>query len=226
MLFELRFETYLSYCPRKHWPPDLPHALTVAEGWMKAIKSGFRADLGGRNPYHVIAERMHQDAAVSEVGAIFRMPVQPVLVPVPRSSLPPPEPYLWPGRELANALVARGFGQRVLVLLERKTALEKATAGGPRNAFVHRDSLVVLERIPPRAQIVLVDDIITSGSQMMGAALALEGAIPAVGELRCFAAMRTISPPDQFERTRSPVTGVITLQPNGVCRRRPWDIRS
>lgn len=221
MLSELRFESYLSYCPRKYWPADPSRAMASAEEWMKAIKTGTRAGPEGRNPYQVIAERMQEDAAVSDVGALFRTLVPSVLVPVPSSSLPPREPYFWPGRELAKALVARGFGRKALALLERRVAQEKASMGGPRNAFVHRDSLAVMERIPPRASILLVDDIITSGSQMMGAALALAGAYPDVGEIRCFAAMRTLTPPDPFETIRSPVTGVITLQPNGACRRRP-----
>jgi predicted amidophosphoribosyltransferase len=221
MLFELRFETYLSYCPSKNWPASPSRSLIEAEEWMKAIKTGFRSYVQGRSPYHVIAERMQRDASDSAVGAIFRSPVPPVLVPVPRHSLPPQEPYHWPGRELANALVAQGFGRKVLVLLERKTALVKASAGGRRNAFLHRDSLAVLERIPPRPPIILVDDIITSGSQMMGAALALAGAFPDVEDVRCFAAMRTISSLEQFERIRAPVAGVIAVRANGACLRRP-----
>jgi predicted amidophosphoribosyltransferase len=107
------------------------------------------------------------------------------------------------------------------VLLKRTVAQKKAAMGGPRSAFVHRDSLAVTEQIPPRAPILLVDDVITSGAQMMGAALTLAAAYPGVGEIRCFAVMRTITPPDPFVAIRSPVTGVITLLPSGTCRRRP-----
>lgn len=222
MLSELCFESYLSYCPRKHWPTNPSRGLVSAEEWMKAIKIGSRADPRSKNPYEVVAERMREDAAVSDIGALFRTLIPPVLVPVPGSSLSPRrEPYFWPGRELAKALVAHGFGQSVLVLLQRSVAQVKASMGGPRNAFVHRDSLAVMEQMPPRGPVLLVDDIITSGSQMMGAALALARAFPSIGEMRCFAAMRTISPPDPFEGIRSPATGVVILQRSGSCLRRP-----
>jgi predicted amidophosphoribosyltransferase len=121
---------------------------------------------------------------------------------------------------LALALVKEGFGQRVVELLTRRESVEKASTGGKRNAHSQRDSLSVAERIPPAAPIVLVDDILTTGSQMMGAALALGATMPGL-EIACFAAMRTISDIADFQRLHAPVSGNIKLLEGGACRRRP-----
>jgi hypothetical protein len=103
-----------------------------AEEWMKAIKSGSGPGGVARTPYPVIARRMRELALDDpQIGASFGGNPAPVLVPVPRSSLPPQvEPYFWPARELARALVAEGFGSGVLQLLVRRRAVRNERSAG------------------------------------------------------------------------------------------------
>ena len=118
MISELGFESFLSYCPRKRWPDGSPPSMATAEGWMMAIKSGFRAELRGRSPYNVIAEELRKDVDARRASATFRIGNAPVLIPVPRSSLAPRTgPYRWPARDLCTALVAHELGCEVMPCL-------------------------------------------------------------------------------------------------------------
>jgi predicted amidophosphoribosyltransferase len=169
----------------------------------------------------VIAEQMRLESVDSELESVFRSSTPPLLVPVPRSSLPLPEPFRWPARHVARALVAQGFGREVVELLVRRTPIAKSATGGPRNANVQRDTLGVTMEMPPPGPIVIVDDIITSGATAMGAALRLLDSFPGLEEVRVFAAMRTVSEPLDFEQIRSPAHGTVVLRSDGTCRRSP-----
>ncbi|TAJ03417.1 MAG: hypothetical protein EPO68_17420, partial [Planctomycetota bacterium] len=149
----------LSYCPRKSWGTNPTQEMRRADEWMKAIKSGAGPGRSPTSPYPVIARRMRElardDAAI---GAVLRSAPAPVLVPVPRSSLPPPEPYFWPARELSRALVSAGYGTEVMTLLVRVRAVAKRAFGGARDFEEQAGSLGVTAAFPPDQPIVLVDD--------------------------------------------------------------------
>jgi len=72
--------------------------------------------------------------------------------------------------------------------------------------------------IPKR--ILLIDDIVTSGSTVVGAANRLYEAFPGT-QISTFAAMRTISRKIEFGSEYSPYVGNIHLYPDGGCWRRP-----
>lgn len=61
---------------------------------------------------------------------------------------------------------------------------------------------------PPPNEILLVDDIVTRGATLLGAANRLAEAFPAA-RIRAFAAMRTISDPSEFIATYEPRSGTI-----------------
>jgi phosphoribosylpyrophosphate synthetase len=68
-------------------------------------------------------------------------------------------------------------------------------------------------------EILLVDDVVTRGATIVGAANKLHDAFPGA-RIRAFAAMRTISPPQTFSQIVCPCVGKIML--NGQdTRRRP-----
>jgi orotate phosphoribosyltransferase len=69
-------------------------------------------------------------------------------------------------------------------------------------------------------EFVLVDDVVTAGATLLGAANKLSEAYPGVN-IRGFAAARTITDATRFRRTVDPVHGTITLRPNGRTQREP-----
>jgi predicted amidophosphoribosyltransferase len=134
------------------------------------------------------------------------------LVPVPRSSLQKPG-ALWPARELAAALHREGFGCGVLSCLKRtQPVLKAATAPAkerPRPR-AHFESLHVLDPMALPAEVTLVDDVITRGAQLIGAAWAIWAVRPDI-QVRAFAFIRTLSDPQEFERILAPCVGKIEV---------------
>jgi len=79
----------------------------------------------------------------------------------------------------------------------------------------------VQKRLPEGLrQIVLVDDIITRGATVLGAANKLAEAFPD-SRIRAFAAVRTVSDPSDFEALFDPVIGSVQYSPTteGTIRR-------
>lgn len=86
---------------------------------------------------------------------------------------------------------------------------------GPRQNNIL--SRCVQEVFPEPDEILLVDDVITRGATLLGAANRLAEAYPKA-HIRAFAAMRTISPPNVFASTHNPVIGTIELVVNDTFR--------
>ena len=160
-------------------------------------------------------------ASIEQLPFSHFFKVNPILVPVPRSSLMQ-EGTLWVPKRLANALVRRGLGKGVEECLKRATAVRKSStsfAAGRPKAHEHYQSLGVQKIFPEPSEILLIDDIVTRGASALGAANRLVEAFPNA-RIRLFSAMRTISPPDVFTQITAPCTGMIELR--GIdCFRRP-----
>lgn len=76
----------------------------------------------------------------------------------------------------------------------------------------HFNSLEVQRSLDPVEEIVLIDDVITLGSTILGAANCfLMKAFPD-SKIRAFAAMRSIRNPKDFEKSFSPVRGTISFR--------------
>lgn len=143
------------------------------------------------------------------------------LVPVPRSRLLV-RGALWPAAEIAEALAREGFGNGVLRCLLRGHAVTKAatsTRGTRPTARDHFDSLDLVEPLSLPAKVTLIDDVVTRGAQLLGAAWRIWKARPDV-EVVGFAVIRTISDPTEFERILAPCVGRVWLE-RGRCIRRP-----
>ena len=146
-----------------------------------------------------------------------------VLVPLPRSSLLQPD-SLWVPERIATALVRRRFGARVSPCLVRARAVRKSAtsqAGERPRPTEHFDSFAVQGNLGSMEDIVIVDDIVTRGHTMIGAANRLLEAFPSA-RIQAFAAMRTVSDWTVFSHIYDPRFGLIEYREDSDdCIRRP-----
>ncbi len=164
-------------------------------------------------------------SGVPEVAYIASM-LSPaaVLVPVPKSSLFK-EGSLWVPDQIAISFVRSSLGGRSAHLLARTRAIPKAapsvSSGRPRpTALDHLQTLSVQTELRFPLEIVLVDDVVTTGSTLLGCANKLLESYPSI-PIRGFAAMRAVSNPLDFKHTLDPTIGTITLRSDGRCHRQP-----
>jgi len=135
-----------------------------------------------------------------------------LLVPMPSSSKPVPG-GLWIPQRLADALVGVGLGESTHPLLKRIRTIPKSASSGPGQrptAQLHYETLEARRRLlAPDTRIVLVDDVITSGATMLGAASVLAEEYP-FSDIKAFAMVRTISNASDFSAIILPCIGKIT----------------
>lgn len=122
---------------------------------------------------------------------------------------------LWVPDRIAKSLVEKGIGGEVVACLSRAVAVPKsATSDAPDRPkpLRHFETLAFQERISqPPDEILLIDDVVTRGATMWGAANRLAEAYPEA-VIRGFAAVRTISNPIEFEELYRPVKGTIEFR--------------
>lgn len=209
----LEFGSFLSYAPRGTTKEAL-----LSKNWMRALK--------GDEPLK--SSILTSDFLAEEISKrISRLPFasyfdsQPVLVPTPNSSLTRPG-TLWVPQRLAHALLRKGLGRAVEECLVRTKPLRKAAtslAPDRPTAIQHYESMGVQKVIPEPTEILLVDDVVTRGATLLGAANRLADAFPGA-RIRGFAMMRTISQAAEFVNVVDPKVGAITLN-GGRTTRRP-----
>lgn len=93
------------------------------------------------------------------------------------------------------------------------------TLGDRPTVVEHINSIKVKPGIHQPNRIVLVDDLITSGTTMLGCANVLQKAFPNA-EIVGFAAIRTMSNPSDFKQILDPCNGRIVLH-NDRTKRSP-----
>ena len=143
------------------------------------------------------------------------------LAPMPRST-PYLDGALWPARKLAEAVVAERLGALVLPLLERAVAVQRSSTAAPGmrpKAVDHLKSFRVLPPVDLPDQIVIVDDVVTSGAPMLGAISAVFDVIPDLPP-EGFAFFRTQSV-GELGSIWSLVRSHIRLRGDGRTRRTP-----
>ena len=74
----------------------------------------------------------------------------------------------------------------------------------------HYDTVEIIEPMHEIGDIILVDDVVTSGATILGVASKLAERFPD-SEIKAFAAVRTISNPLEFTNMMRPAKGTITL---------------
>ena len=154
------------------------------------------------------------------------VPADAVLVPAPRST-PLAKGALWPAKAIAEAMVAAGVGQRVAPLLTRSMPVRRSTgastAAGREPPLRHHETLAApgdMFLLGEAEHLVLVDDVVTTGSTLIACASRLAEVAPSA-RIAAFSVARaerhvTLS---QTPQMYSPVVEVITLANDEA---RPW----
>lgn len=214
-LSQLEFSALLSYTPRGD-----SNAIRHSKDVMIALKKdGF---VGGP-PILMsqwVAQTMQRNRTTLPFDSFFHP--NTTLVPAPKSSLMQPN-TLWVSQRIATALVGVGLGRDVASCLVRDKPVPKAASSIPSErptAIEHYESMSVQGRLSKPDEILLVDDVITRGATLLGAANRLAEAFPQT-RIRAFAVMRTISNPDEFDKVYEPCVGKIELRESGDTLRRP-----
>lgn len=179
LLSSLPFGSYLVYSPR---------GTSDVSKRSRQIRDRIKA--GDKDLLRQIAERLASEFDASGLGAVLGSEV--ALVPAPRSS-PLLEGALWPPRLVAEALVAVGLGRLVVPCLERTEAVPKSAYAKPGerpNARRHYETMRVNAELIPATRMTLVDDFLTKGNTLLGAATRLKEAYPST-QIAAFGLVRT-----------------------------------
>ena len=211
---EMEYASYLSYTPRpqsqeQRSSKDVTLMLKNNEMWSGTPLS----------TAEYIIWQMAKKVERLPLYDFFRN--KPVLVPMPSSSLQRPG-SLWVPRCISSALVRNGLGIRVVECLARVRAVQKSSRSLPEErprATNHYNTLGV-ETVHGAGEILIIDDVITRGASMMGAANRLADAFPDA-KIRGFAITRTVSRSEEFRSIEDPQIGSIRLEANGETCRKP-----
>jgi predicted amidophosphoribosyltransferase len=123
---------------------------------------------------------------------------------------------------IAEALQRLGLVHEVLTLLKRDRPVVKSAFAAPADrpkAATHFESLAVEAALARPTRLLLVDDFITRGATLLGAASRLQVAFPE-SEIRGFALVRSLTDED-IASISAPCDGVVTLNAAGESTRRP-----
>lgn len=213
-LSELQFGSFLSYCPRGG-----SKVAGESRDWMSRLKSDSLYGKPRQATTRWIASRLKDRLQESGLRTFFEPP--PVLVPIPSSSKQQAG-TLWVPLNLASELHRLGLGREVWSCLVRTTVVRKSSTASPDmrpKSKEHFESMTLDRALHDDPDdILLVDDVVTRGATLLGAAQRLHAAFPRA-RIRAFAAMRTISDPDEFESIHAPAVGWITLRSEDSFRR-------
>lgn len=189
MLSEIAFGSYLAYCPRGD-----TDAHRQSQRVIRFLKNDTVVGVDPKPITRLVAETLARDIHGSPLDGWFGPDV--VLVPAPKSARLVTG-GLWVPERLAKALVAVGLGREVVTCLERTTAVPKATFASAQDrpkAQQHYETMAVHRVLPEIRDVIIVDDVVTRGATLLGAASRLAEALPGV-RVRGFAAIRTIQQP-------------------------------
>ncbi len=205
LLSDLEFGSYLTYSPRGETEEILKsQRITYNLKGDKTFGSPPRTTT--RYLVDILAQRITKTSLQGLLGPDV------MLVPVPKSSLSL-SGSLWVPQRIADALVEIGLGNGAFPILERIRFVLKAAFSAPKQrpkAIDHYETIDVHPQLEPMERIVLVDDVITRGATMLGAASRLAEAYPEA-EIRSFAMIRTMSRSEMFVRIEDPCLGHIRL---------------
>lgn len=140
-------------------------------------------------------------------------------VPVPRSS-PLTKGALWPSKRISDALVAASLGRDVQTLVRRVVPVQVshlAETGKRPEPGEHFASLEVPGDLgfDWQRKLVLVDDVVTRGSTMMGVYQCMRAAFP-LASIRCFAVVRPLR--GELDQIMEPVKGTISYRDGRLIR--------
>jgi predicted amidophosphoribosyltransferase len=215
LLSDIRFGSLAVYSPR-----DNGRYSVVSRNLCHAVKQDQFLTLGGQHVRAIsrMVQRLGEKIAGSALEPYFSD--GPVLVPAPRSSPVKPD-SLYPARLICEELAGNGFGSEVRVLLHRTHAVRKAATAGPGErptARNHYDSLRVDRELLTPGSIMVVDDVITTGSMLIACVSRLKEIYPRAA-VRAFGLIRTQSS-GEVTAIYDLAEGEIILR-SGRCQRNP-----
>jgi len=137
-----------------------------------------RVDAASGSPLvRIVIERIAARLA-DDARAVFGG--HPMLVPVPGSGLTRPH-TVWPSRRVCEELVGQGLGDDVLAIVSRTIAVPKSAGSVARPTLdQHVSSFTVQPGLAPPSRLLVVDDVVTTGTTMMACAMKLAQAFPGV----------------------------------------------
>jgi len=186
LLSELTYGSLLVYSPRGQTEVSRRSASLV-----RVHLKNDRALEDGTTTSQYLASTLRSRPGIGPLREFFAE--NATLVPVPTSTLQKPH-SLWVPLNLATAMVDQGFGRECQPCLKRARPVPKAafaSSGERPTARDHLESLEVELTLGAAPQsLMLIDDVVTKGSTLLGCAWRLERAFPGV-EIKAFAAVRT-----------------------------------
>jgi len=210
----LEYGSYLAYTPK-----PVNKKTKDAYELMKAIKNNRMLDQK-TNIIDEIINMMKKELNSLPFNSFFAK--NTMLIPVPRSSLMRRN-SLWVPQVICSALQRNSLG-KTYEILRRIEPIPQSSRSRPEDRpspYKHYQSLRIQKTLVKPEQIVLVDDIITRGHTVLGAAWRVAEAYPGA-RIIAFALMRTVSNPSEFKSLFDPVLGKITFRPEaGDAIRRP-----
>lgn len=222
MISSLEFGAFLAYSPGGHSSESVKS---------RQVRDLIKLDRSiGTPPRNVIAytvERLRAEPSAAALRDLLSPNV--VLVPCPGSApLPPPQvargPALWTPRQICRALLAAGLGSAILECLQRETPIRKSAFAGrgarptPREHYESIGTVGMALVAAPR--IVVVDDFVTKGATLLGAASRVAELYPEA-RVSGFALVRTMGLIPEIDRIVDPVVGRISLLQDGEADRQP-----
>jgi len=209
---ELRFGSFLVYAPR-----GTSEVSRKAQQFVRALKEERPIGVPRQSPTDYAARRLADELPASPLQELFR--VNPLLVPVPRSSLSV-DGGIWPAFNIAAALVRHGIGAGVLPCLTRVNAVPKsafAAAGTRPKPVDHYDSIEGTRMVADRTLLCLIDDVITKGATLLGAATRPQQTFPEANII-AFALARTLGFVENIDSIVEPAVGTVTLRGDEAVR--------
>lgn len=211
-LSRMEFASLLAYVPQPWGEPEQQTAQQRVRDFVNAsLKPCKLMQIEGQR---VSAASFAVSRLSSHAGPLRSLAGQgPIAVPVPRAT-PSKAGSAWASIEVAEALVAAGHAAEVLPLVERRISMPKAASRRKGDRLTVADHFASLGVSPgfhfdPGAALLLVDDVISSGSTMLACRHRLLESYPSA-KIVGFAVARTISEPSQFKSVVEFVTGEIT----------------
>lgn len=208
LLSELEFGTYLNYSPAgKEERSRFSKAVCLAIKEDRTIKLGQPPRNERAIPYSV----RHLEARLQNSVLAKLFAGRPVLVPAPRSSPLKPE-SLCPTRLICQQLLSVNLGSEIQELLKRTKSVPKAAfqkASDRPTVLDHYNSIAVESELSTPQEILIVDDVITSGSMLLACASQLRRTFPQT-TIRAFALIRTMSGME-IEKLVDPCVGMVRL---------------
>jgi hypothetical protein len=215
LLSEIEFGSFLVYSPRGVEQISIQSkkvCLAVKED--KFIPVGSPTKNVRAIPF--LIEWLRSKIAGTSLDGFFDS--RPIFVPAPRSS--PVKPgSLYPTEIICKNLVQNGFGSDTQILLERAVQVPKAAFSKPSErptVHTHFASLRVKNGIELGNSIMVVDDVVTSGSMLLASVSKLKDSFPSA-DIRAFALIRTMSG-QEVAKIVGICTGKISLRGQRTSR--------